>query len=186
MKADVDPNVIVYFGGQYVPMREARVGILTHALHYGTGVFEGHSRLLERGRAGAVYPAARASTTSAGSRTAEFCASKCRYRRRSCARSRWSWRGATHSAPISTSGRWPTSAPSASAWPSTIRTHSSSSRCPSASICTARTGCMPASAPGGASTTTRFLRAPRSAAPTPTARWPATKRGAADSMKPFC
>ena len=41
MNADVDPNVIVYFGGQYMPMREAHVGILTHALHYGTGVFEG-------------------------------------------------------------------------------------------------------------------------------------------------
>jgi branched-chain amino acid aminotransferase len=41
MKADVDPNVIVYFGGQYMPMREAHVGILAHALHYGTGVFEG-------------------------------------------------------------------------------------------------------------------------------------------------
>ncbi len=41
MKADADPNLIVYFGGEYVPMREARVGILTHALHYGTGVFEG-------------------------------------------------------------------------------------------------------------------------------------------------
>lgn len=41
MKADADPNLIVYFGGQYVPMREAKVGILTHALHYGTGVFEG-------------------------------------------------------------------------------------------------------------------------------------------------
>jgi branched-chain amino acid aminotransferase len=41
MRADGDPNLIVYFGGQYVPMREARVGILTHALHYGTGVFEG-------------------------------------------------------------------------------------------------------------------------------------------------
>jgi branched-chain amino acid aminotransferase len=33
--------MIVYFGGQYVPLAEARVGILTHALHYGTGVFEG-------------------------------------------------------------------------------------------------------------------------------------------------
>src|SRR3974390_1010418 len=33
--------LIVYFGGQYMPLREARVGILTHALHYGTGVFEG-------------------------------------------------------------------------------------------------------------------------------------------------
>jgi branched-chain amino acid aminotransferase len=41
MKADGDPNLIVYFGGQYMPLREARVGILTHALHYGTGVFEG-------------------------------------------------------------------------------------------------------------------------------------------------
>ena len=41
MKADVDPNVIVYFNGQYIPMRDARIGILTHALHYGTGVFEG-------------------------------------------------------------------------------------------------------------------------------------------------
>jgi branched-chain amino acid aminotransferase len=33
--------VIVYFGGQYMPMHEAHIGILTHALHYGTGVFEG-------------------------------------------------------------------------------------------------------------------------------------------------
>ncbi len=41
MQADADPNLIVYFSGQYVPLKEARVGILTHALHYGTGVFEG-------------------------------------------------------------------------------------------------------------------------------------------------
>lgn len=41
MKADADPNLIVYFGGHYVPLGEARVSILTHALHYGTGVFEG-------------------------------------------------------------------------------------------------------------------------------------------------
>lgn len=41
MQAECDPNLIVYFNGEYVPMREARVGILTHALHYGTGVFEG-------------------------------------------------------------------------------------------------------------------------------------------------
>jgi branched-chain amino acid aminotransferase len=41
MKAEAGPNLIVYFGGQYVPLAEARVGILTHALHYGTGVFEG-------------------------------------------------------------------------------------------------------------------------------------------------
>jgi branched-chain amino acid aminotransferase len=41
VKADADPNLIVHFGGQYMPLAEARVGILTHALHYGTGVFEG-------------------------------------------------------------------------------------------------------------------------------------------------
>ena len=41
MKADADPNLIVYFDGRYMPLGEARVGILTHALHYGTGVFEG-------------------------------------------------------------------------------------------------------------------------------------------------
>jgi branched-chain amino acid aminotransferase len=41
MNVEADQNLIVYFGGQYVPLREARIGILTHALHYGTGVFEG-------------------------------------------------------------------------------------------------------------------------------------------------
>jgi branched-chain amino acid aminotransferase len=41
MKTDADPNLIVYFDGKYVPLGEARIGILTHALHYGTGVFEG-------------------------------------------------------------------------------------------------------------------------------------------------
>lgn len=41
MQAKADPNLIVYFGGEYVPLHAARVGILTHALHYGTGVFEG-------------------------------------------------------------------------------------------------------------------------------------------------
>lgn len=41
MKVEADPNLIVYFDGRYMPMRDAHVGILTHALHYGTGVFEG-------------------------------------------------------------------------------------------------------------------------------------------------
>ena len=41
MKAEADPNSIVYFNNQYVALRDAQVGILTHALHYGTGVFEG-------------------------------------------------------------------------------------------------------------------------------------------------
>src|SRR3954447_22786336 len=41
MKVEGDENSIVYFDGRYMPMHDARVGILTHALHYGTGVFEG-------------------------------------------------------------------------------------------------------------------------------------------------
>ncbi len=41
MQMDADPKSIVYFNGQYMPLGEAKVGILTHALHYGTGVFEG-------------------------------------------------------------------------------------------------------------------------------------------------
>jgi branched-chain amino acid aminotransferase len=41
MRAEADQNLIVYFDGKFVPLYEARVGILTHALHYGTGVFEG-------------------------------------------------------------------------------------------------------------------------------------------------
>jgi branched-chain amino acid aminotransferase len=41
MQAEADPKLTVYFGGQFMPLGEAKVGILTHALHYGTGVFEG-------------------------------------------------------------------------------------------------------------------------------------------------
>jgi branched-chain amino acid aminotransferase len=42
MKADpLNPNTVVYFNGQFVPLAEANVNILTHALNYGTGVFEG-------------------------------------------------------------------------------------------------------------------------------------------------
>ncbi|MGO9318432.1 MAG: branched-chain amino acid transaminase [Terracidiphilus sp.] len=41
MQSNVDPKTIVYFNGKYMPLGDARVGILTHALNYGTGVFEG-------------------------------------------------------------------------------------------------------------------------------------------------
>ena len=30
-----------FLRGEYVPLSEAKVNIMTHALHYGTGVFEG-------------------------------------------------------------------------------------------------------------------------------------------------
>lgn len=41
MAVEVNQEIIVFFENKFVPLREARVSILTHALHYGTGVFEG-------------------------------------------------------------------------------------------------------------------------------------------------
>jgi branched-chain amino acid aminotransferase len=41
MAPELNQDIIVYFNGRFVPLGEAHVGILTHALHYGTGVFEG-------------------------------------------------------------------------------------------------------------------------------------------------
>lgn len=41
MKAHGDPNLICYYDGEYMRLGDANVNILTHALHYGTGVFEG-------------------------------------------------------------------------------------------------------------------------------------------------
>ncbi len=35
------PTPIAFLRGEYVPLSEAKVSIMTHALHYGTGVFEG-------------------------------------------------------------------------------------------------------------------------------------------------
>jgi hypothetical protein len=37
---DLD-SLICYFEGEFVPMRDARVSIMTHAFLYGTAVFEG-------------------------------------------------------------------------------------------------------------------------------------------------
>jgi branched-chain amino acid aminotransferase len=34
-------NVEVYFGGNFVPLEQAKISVLTQALHYGTAVFEG-------------------------------------------------------------------------------------------------------------------------------------------------
>ncbi len=35
------PKALAYFRGDVVPIEEARVSVMTHALHYGTAVFEG-------------------------------------------------------------------------------------------------------------------------------------------------
>jgi len=37
----IDPSLICFFQGEYIPLAEAKVGILTHAFSYGTGCFEG-------------------------------------------------------------------------------------------------------------------------------------------------
>jgi branched-chain amino acid aminotransferase len=39
--AEPSPSTLVYRDGQYLPLGDAHVGLLTHALHYGTGVFDG-------------------------------------------------------------------------------------------------------------------------------------------------
>lgn len=39
--AQMIPGAIAYFNGGYVPIEEANVSIMTHALNYGTGLFEG-------------------------------------------------------------------------------------------------------------------------------------------------
>jgi len=41
MGAVMRPGAIAYFNGEYVPIEEANVSIMTHALNYGTGLFEG-------------------------------------------------------------------------------------------------------------------------------------------------
>ena len=33
--------MLAFFRGEYVPLSQAKVSVMTHALHYGTGVFEG-------------------------------------------------------------------------------------------------------------------------------------------------
>jgi len=40
-KPDVHPNTWVYFDGEFVRYHDAKLGLMTHALHYGTGCFEG-------------------------------------------------------------------------------------------------------------------------------------------------
>src|SRR5579884_4412850 len=43
-------NTLVWFQNRFVPLAEANVSILTHALHYGTGVFEGIRGYYEESR----------------------------------------------------------------------------------------------------------------------------------------
>ena len=49
-------DLTCYFEGGFVPMRDARVSIMTHAFMYGTAVVRGHPRLLERRPGAALRP----------------------------------------------------------------------------------------------------------------------------------
>jgi len=37
----MSPNALAFLGGKVIPLAEAKVGVMTHALHYGTAAFEG-------------------------------------------------------------------------------------------------------------------------------------------------
>ncbi len=37
----MSPKALVYFEKKFVPLEDAKVGVMTHALHYGTAIFEG-------------------------------------------------------------------------------------------------------------------------------------------------
>lgn len=39
--AAMEPGAIAYFDGQYIPIEDAKISIMTHAFNYGTGLFEG-------------------------------------------------------------------------------------------------------------------------------------------------
>ena len=39
--ASMEPGSIAYFEGEYIPVEDAKVSILSHAFNYGTGLFEG-------------------------------------------------------------------------------------------------------------------------------------------------
>jgi branched-chain amino acid aminotransferase len=48
--SEPDGNIIVYFQNQFVRLADAKISILTHALHYGTGVFEGIRGYFDEGQ----------------------------------------------------------------------------------------------------------------------------------------
>jgi branched-chain amino acid aminotransferase len=45
---------LIWMNGEFVPYEDAKVHVLTHALHYGTGVFEG-IRAYETPRGTAIF-----------------------------------------------------------------------------------------------------------------------------------
>ncbi len=68
----------IWMNGELVPWDEAKVHVLTHALHYGSGVFEG-IRATTRPKGPAVLPPRR-STSSAWSARPSSTTCRCRTR----------------------------------------------------------------------------------------------------------
>ena len=66
------PEALAFFRGQFVPLSEANVNITTHALHYGTAVFEGSAGTGTKSRA-RCSSSARGSTTRGSCRDARSC-----------------------------------------------------------------------------------------------------------------
>ena len=77
MKADANPTTIVYFNNQYVALKDARISILTHALHYGAGVFDGIRGYWDEPQQ-ELFVMRPLSTMPGGRRTAAFCESTSR------------------------------------------------------------------------------------------------------------
>ena len=50
----MNTDSIVFFNGEYMPLADAKVPLLSHALHYGSGVFEG-TRFYPTGRGPAIF-----------------------------------------------------------------------------------------------------------------------------------
>ena len=65
-------DLICYFEGNWVPMREAKVSVMTHAFMYGTATFEG-IRGYWNEEQGTLYGLRCASTSSASASRAGSC-----------------------------------------------------------------------------------------------------------------
>ena len=62
-------ELLAFFRGEYVPLGDARVSVMTHALHYATAVFEGIRGNWNEEKALYIFSSC-GSTTSACSRAA--------------------------------------------------------------------------------------------------------------------
>src|SRR5919199_746839 len=76
--AHVTQADLIWMNGELIPGEDAKVPVLTHALHYGTGVFEG-IRAYETPRGTAVFPAAKATGQYLNSVLAKIEATKAGY-----------------------------------------------------------------------------------------------------------